>query len=89
MESYLNHLKNRFLNNYFPHEIGIFLGYPLKDVEVFMGFSDQKLTKINGWRVYGDPEISDTMANVFKLVRNKVTKLLINHSPENVLAIIQ
>ena len=43
-------------NNGFPHEIGVFLGYPPEDV---MGFvrNKGKNYKYNGyWKVYGDVE---------------------------------
>ncbi len=36
----------------FPHEIGLFLGYPPEDVE---GFIENKVCKCSGpWKVYGD-----------------------------------
>lgn len=41
-------------NNDFPHEIGIFLGYPIEDVIGFIRFKGAKF-KISGyWKVYGD-----------------------------------
>jgi len=42
--------------NCFPHEIGVFLGYPPEDVK---GFIENKgaACKLSGyWKVYGDPE---------------------------------
>lgn len=42
------------LNNDFPHEIGIFLGYPPEDVR---GFLERRQAKLTGyWRVYDDEE---------------------------------
>lgn len=38
----------------FPHEIGIFLGYPLEDVEGFMYHKEEGCKCIGFWRVYGD-----------------------------------
>ncbi len=38
----------------FPHEIGVFLGYPLEDV---VGFINRDASKYSGmWQVYGDVE---------------------------------
>src|SRR5690606_26331285 len=37
LENYLNHLIRKIEKDHLPHEIGIFLGYPLKDVIGFMG----------------------------------------------------
>jgi len=49
----LVHLKKRLAAQAaFPHEIGLFLGYPPEDVE---GFMQQKKAKCTGyWKVYGD-----------------------------------
>lgn len=41
-----------------PHEIGIALGYPMKDVWGFMGISDHPCSGTCGWRVFGNPEPS-------------------------------
>lgn len=38
----------------FPHEVGLFLGYPPEDVRGFMEHQDCKLTGC--WKVYGDPQ---------------------------------
>lgn len=41
-----------------PHEIGIALGYPLKDVWGFMGISADSCSGSCGWKIFGDPEPS-------------------------------
>lgn len=55
MEECLNHLKERLAEyECFPHEVGLFLGYPIPDVK---GFIEQKGKnyKYSGiWKVYGD-----------------------------------
>lgn len=58
LDNYLAVLLEKFKEE-IPHEIGIFLGYPIKDVMGFMGHKSLKLTKTRGWQVYGDPKISD------------------------------
>lgn len=54
-ENCLERLKTRFFQyENFPHEVGVFLGYPLQDVT---GFIEQKGKnyKFSGqWKVYGD-----------------------------------
>ena len=40
----------------FPHEIGLFLGYPPKDVRGFIEHRDCDLKCIGCWKVYGDKE---------------------------------
>ncbi len=38
----------------FPHEIGLFLGYPAEDVRGFMVEGSRKAKCVGTWRVYGD-----------------------------------
>lgn len=48
-------LKERFREqNGFPHEIGLFLGYPPKDVSGFIKNSGQNYMCAGCWKVYGD-----------------------------------
>ncbi len=53
--SCINDLKKRLLScKDFPHEIGLFLGYPPEDVN---GFIEKRQCKLTGfWKVYGDAE---------------------------------
>ena len=58
---YLNemiaHLRKRLLSSdAFPHEIGIFLGYPLEDVIDFRRYKGEGCKLCGYWKVYGDPE---------------------------------
>lgn len=43
-----------------PHEIGLALGYPIKDVLGFMGLLPLDCSGCCGWRIYGDP--ADSLA---------------------------
>ena len=40
----------------FPHEVGLFLGYPAEDVEGFIRHKYEGCTHVGEWRVYGDAE---------------------------------
>jgi len=82
LESYLDHLIKKIEKDYIPHEIGIFLGYPLKDVIGFMGHTSLKLTKINGWNVYGDSRLSDEKYTRFNDAKQQIQKMLEKISPE-------
>lgn len=44
----------------FPHEIGIFLGYPLTDVKGFIDNRGENYTFSGYWKSYGDPEAART-----------------------------
>ena len=39
----------------FPHEIGVFLGYPLEDVKGFICHGGRNFTCCGCWKAYGDP----------------------------------
>lgn len=40
----------------YPHEIGVFLGYPLADVVGFIENKGENYTCLGCWKSYGDPE---------------------------------
>lgn len=53
----LDNLKNRLLKGgEFPHEVGIFLGYPLEDVEGFKKSPSDGVLMSGYWKVYRDCE---------------------------------
>lgn len=52
LSSALERLKTRLLNDDFPHEIGIFLGYPLKDVIAFIENKGKNCLTCGYWKVY-------------------------------------
>jgi hypothetical protein len=56
-EDYISALRLRFEgDSFFPHEIGLFLGYPLHDVLGFIE-NEGKNFRLNGcWKVYGEQD---------------------------------
>ncbi len=61
IESYLNHLGERISYFYnravsYPHEMGIFLGYPLEDVKGFIIHGGKNCYYTGYWKVYSDVE---------------------------------
>ncbi|KJS80778.1 MAG: hypothetical protein JM58_18305 [Peptococcaceae bacterium BICA1-8] len=58
MELYLDILIAKLQSCIFPHEIGVFLGYPLKDVLGYMGLTSLKLVDVKGWQYYGNGNLS-------------------------------
>lgn len=76
LTAYLNLLVDKMRNNTFPHEIGIFVGYPLKDVLGFMGKSSLKLVKVQGWRYYGDQTLSEKYYCRYQWARHYFSYLL-------------
>lgn len=85
----LNLLKNRYEYNFCPHEMGIFLGIPLRDVEYFMNCNEKECVCCGYWKVYNDREgalqvfenYNKSKNNFLKFIQNdigitKVVKLL-------------
>jgi hypothetical protein len=73
----LEQLKLRFSSHCFPHEIGIFLGYPLKDVKGYMDRKEiaVKLAKAR-WRVFGDPAESLRLMNQYRTAEKAAQLIL-------------
>ncbi len=55
-EELLGRLMERLEGEAFPHEIGLFLGYPPEDVEGFCRHRGQNYKLSGRWKVYGDRE---------------------------------
>ena len=76
LETYIDLLIYKLHLEKFPDEIGIFLGYPLKDVLGFMGYGKNELFEIKGWRIYGDPLPSYEVSNNFLRDRSIMKDLI-------------
>lgn len=60
-------LKNRFsMDGAFPHEVGLFLGYPPEDVEGFIRFGGKHCKYVGTWKVYGNIEAACQCFEQFK-----------------------
>ena len=73
----IDHLKFRFKNENFPHEIGIFLGYPYEDV---IGFIENKGNNflINGyWKVYANKDQKSIIFNNYNKIKQSY-KIIFN-----------
>ena len=78
LEMVLNKLTERLTSSSFPHEIGVFLGYPLKDVAGFMGLARIPFTCQGPWKIYGDPRASLQLAETFRSCRTQMATELAN-----------
>lgn len=67
VEEYLEFLKSQLIKGKeFPHEIGVFLGYPLSDVKAFIETKGQNCITCGEWKVYGDEEKAKCMFCKYK-----------------------
>lgn len=63
----LNYLKNRLLScPCFPHEIGVFLGYPLEDVKGFIENEGENCESCGIWKVYCNIEEKEKLFKKLK-----------------------
>lgn len=73
----LRHLVRRFKTTVFPHEIGLFLGYPLKDVVAFLGWKSLPFTHQRLWKIFGRPHRSLRLADHYRELRRQMGERLI------------
>lgn len=76
MDSDVSWLIHKIRGSEFPHEIGVFLGYPLKDVYGFTGAIQLPYSKTLGWKMYGDTRSSESVYYSFQNARNQVRDIL-------------
>lgn len=70
LEDMLEHLAGRAASfaqgeTVFPHEIGIFLGYPFEDVKGFIENEGKNCLLAGYWKVYSDPGTAERIFNSY------------------------
>jgi hypothetical protein len=79
MSSVLSLLGRRYRNYWitgeFPHEIGLFLGYPLTDVEGFIRNQGRNYLLCGMWKVYSRVQVAETAFTSFHRLRDRAMKL--------------
>lgn len=70
LEEYLECLKDRYLKFKCPHELGVFLGFPLDDVRDFMNCNEKKCLCCGYWMVFNDYDKALATFNKFDEVKN-------------------
>ena len=69
-ESYQKH------GNPFPHEIGLFLEYPLADIEGFIEHQGKDALESGYWKVYGDVEQARALFQLYDELKTALTTML-------------
>jgi predicted Zn-ribbon and HTH transcriptional regulator len=62
----IQYLRLRLQQEEFPHEIGVFLGYPLEDVLGFIKFKGHNCKCSGIWKVYGNEDETQKLFAKFK-----------------------
>ncbi len=73
-EALLRHLGRRLEGGTFPHEIGLFLGYPPEDVAGFLRDGGRSCKLCGPWKVYGDVEAAERRFAAFQRCRASLSR---------------
>lgn len=76
IEESILYLSKRFKKTC-PHEIGIFLGYPLEDVICFMKHPNDKCMMIGYWKVYNNVEYAKIIFDKYDKIKQNVIRMMI------------
>lgn len=83
LDSILAHLRERFQCAYggrkeFPHEIGVFLGYPMEDVIGFIENNGKNCLCTGYWKVYSNPERAKNLFRHYDEARESAIYEILN-----------
>lgn len=73
-----NFVKFYLRDNIFPHEIGMFLGYPIEDVKAFIENKGKGCIFTGYWKVYNNPEQAQRIFELYNKVRSDATIAILN-----------
>ncbi len=81
---------NEFTDNkHFPHEIGLFLGYPPEDVKGFIDNKGECSKCVGCWKVYGDEKKAcDTFAKYKKCTADYMRRFSLGAGLDNLAVVI-
>ena len=81
--SLLDSLKSRFRGGRFPHEIGVFLGYPPEDVDTFIEKSGRDFLCCRYWKVYHNEERARETFRFIDEAKERAINLLTRQIPNH------
>ncbi|MFL0251868.1 DUF3793 family protein [Clostridium neuense] len=70
-------LLSKRYQNMCPHEIGVFLGYPIEDVIAFVDYPNIKCKLTGYWKVYYNEERAKVIFSTYDLIKQNVTELIL------------
>lgn len=73
---HLEHLAKRFESS-IPHEVGVFLGYPVEDVAGFIENGGRRAKLSGYWKVYGDEAAALAKFEDFRRAENTAARFLL------------
>ena len=70
------YMKYMELKQDFPHELGVFLGYPIEDVEGFIINNGKNYLHSGYWKVYKDAEAKIRLFKSYEKVQTEIVRML-------------
>lgn len=86
IDEYIEVLKIRYGKFKCPHELGIFLGFPLEDVRDFMECSNKKCLRCGYWLVYNNLQEAMTIFDRYNKIKDFTTKNILNGNSSHKIA---
>lgn len=87
VEDYINTLKSRYEKYHCPHELGLFLGIPFKDVKDFMECTTKKCLLCGYWKVYNDSKQAQKIFTKYDRVKEYTMKNMLEGNSSRDLAL--
>lgn len=78
LDEYLIILKRRYKEFNCPHELGVFLGFPLNDVKDFMECKEKKCLSCGYWLVYNDLQEAKKIFSKYDKVKEHTVSYILN-----------
>lgn len=78
VETLLDSLGEKCSARSFPHEIGVFLGYPAGDVRRFMCDGGKGCRAVGCWKAYGDADAVDRKTDRYRRIRLRAAEMIVN-----------
>lgn len=78
LQSYLSKLKERYSFYHCPHELGVFLGYPIDDVEDFIKCTSKQCLMCGYWKVYNDLDHAVKVFEKYDIIRSKTAESILH-----------
>lgn len=73
----LIHLSHRFKDGC-PHEVGVFLGYPIDDIEIYINRPGEKCKLVGYWKVYKNVEEARETFSKYDETKYKAMRLIMD-----------
>ncbi|OOM77366.1 hypothetical protein CLPUN_22650 [Clostridium puniceum] len=87
VNDYINALKSRYEKYHCPHELGLFLGIPFKDVKDFMECTTKKCLLCGYWKVYNDSKQAKKIFTQYDKVKEYTMKNMLEGNSSRDLAL--